>query len=235
VATEGGERAMSMQALAAHAAPDRGDVAGVVRALLSSGNAGVADPTLGELPAWVASIERTLPDHDEPRHGVWIAHDGAPMHDRVAELAAAAWAEPSSRAAQAWTLLCELASVRGESIDRVGASLATIDVGAVLTSGERAMLATAELASDDSVVGVLHAWGRGRLDDSPAAVSLPARLADLVALRVLVRLAADRDAGHAIAEARWYALLSSPRRRALLAAVAARTRSLRGIVEAHHG
>lgn len=322
VATDGGARGLAVQELASIRRTVRGDVAGVIRALLSEGSAGVADPTLVDLPVWIASIERTLPPSDEPRHGVWTALDPArpPSRDRVAELAATAWREPSSRAAQAWTLLCELAVARGESLDRIGAALESIDIGAALTAGERAAVFAggergavfaggvrgvaptgtvlpaakrtavfaggehaagargavpaagergavhtagersgvpvvgeraaghtagerggvptaderAEVAGGDSVVGVLHAWGRGRLDDSPAAASLPARLADLVALRVLVRLAADRDAGEAIAEARWYALLSSARRRALLAAVAARTRSLRGIVEAHH-
>jgi hypothetical protein len=228
VATEGDERRLAVQELAAVRRTVHGDVGGVVRALLSEGSAGVADPTLGDLPAWIASIERVLPVAEAARHGVWTALEAREpaVPDRVAELAAAAWREPSSRAAQAWTLLCELAIARGESIDRVGAALEAIDAGAVLTTGERA-----EVAGAASVVDVLHAWGRGRLDASPAAASLPARLADLVALRVLVRLAADRDAGHAIAEARWYALLSSARRRALLAAVAARTRSLRGFVE----
>ena len=78
---------------------------------------------------------------------------------------------------------------------------------------------------------MLHAWGRGRFDRSPTAETLAARLADLVALRVLVRLAAGDDARDAIAEARWYALLSASRQTALLAAVAARTASLRGFVE----
>jgi hypothetical protein len=149
--------------------------------------------------------------------------------DRVAQLVAAAWREPGSRAARAWTLLCELATARGESVDQVGAALETVDVGAALTAAERA-----ELPGCDRVVDVLHAWGRGRLDRSQAAGSLTTRLADLVALRVLSRLATGQDADGAIAEARWYALLSAQRRTALLAAVAQRTASLRTIVEGHH-
>jgi hypothetical protein len=108
-------------------------------------------------------------------------------------------------------------------------ALDAIDAAAALTAGERA-----ELGGCDRVVDVLHAWGRGRLDRSPTADTLPARLADLVALRVLARLAADDDPSAAIAEARWYALLSAGRRQVLLAAVAQRTASLRALVEGHH-
>jgi hypothetical protein len=244
----------------------RGDVSGVVRALVSGGVANVDDPADAALPVWVASIERVLPEADAaPRCGVWMAGAADGARDRVAELAAAAWREPGSRAATAWTLLCELAIARGESIDRVGSALEALEsiargesidregsaleaiaagesidrvgsaleaiaAGAVLTADERA-----ELAGCDRVVDVLHAWGRGRLDRSPAAATLATRLADLVALRVLAQLAADRDASDAIAEARWYALLSAGRRTALLAAVAQRTASLRALVEAHHG
>ncbi|HEX4421529.1 MAG TPA: hypothetical protein VH165_26620 [Kofleriaceae bacterium] len=261
VAIETPGRSPAVQELAAGRAA-RGDVAGVARALLSGGVANVDDPADAALPVWIASIERVRPEADAaPRCGVWLAGaaDGARdrvaelaaaawrepgsraatvwlagaadgARDRVAELAAAAWREPGSRAATAWTLLCELAIARGESIDRVGSALEAIAAGAVLTADERA-----ELAGCDRVVDVLHAWGRGRLDRSPAAATLASRLADLVALRVLVQLAADRDASHAIAEARWYALLSAGRRKALLAAVAQRTASLRALVEAHHG
>jgi hypothetical protein len=165
----------------------------------------------------------------KPRCGVWTTAAPGVGPDRVAELIAAAWREPASRAAKAWTLLCELAVARGESIDAVGRTLEALDVGVALTETERA-----EVASCSSVVDVLHAWGRGRLDRSPLAATLPARLADLVALRVLARLAAGEDAADAIAEARWYALLSAERRRTLLGAVAQRTASLRAVVEAHH-
>lgn len=238
----------------------RGDVAGVVRALLSGGVGRVAEPASPALPAWVASIERILPPSVPPRVGVWQAappvaqprsvdapglarSDGEAVigggPDRVAALAAAAWRDPASRVARAWTLLCELAVARGESIDRVGAALAGIDAAAALTAAERAALASDErasavlaLAAPRSVVEVLHAWGRGRLDRSPDAASLAGRLADLVALRVLAGLAADRDAAQAIAEARWHALLPAARRTSLLAAVAQRTASLRALIEA---
>jgi len=265
------------QELAALRRGPRGDATAVARALLSGGTADVDDPTADELPQWIASIERVLPEPGPaPRCGAWRAGAGGASgsRDRVAELAAAAWREPASRAGRAWTLLCELAIARGESVDRVGVALELIDpagqaarrtgtaasgpalrdpasagvAAAALTAGERAELTgcngvaaaaltageRAELTGCDGVLDVLHAWGRGRLDRSPTADTLPARLADLVALRVLARLAADDDPGTAIAEARWYALLSAGRRQALLAAVAARTASLRALVEAYH-
>ena len=231
IATASRGRELAVQDLVSGSRAARGDVAGVARALLSGGSASVEDPTSAELPQWIASIERVLPEPGaRPRCGVWGTGGAGGSRDRVAELVAAAWREPASRAAQAWTLLCELAIARGESVDRVGAALEAIDAGAVLTTGERA-----DLAGGGSVVDVLHAWGRGRLDRSPSADTLAARLADLVALRVLARLAAGDDANGALAEARWYALLSAQRREALFAAVAARTASLRALVEARHG
>jgi hypothetical protein len=230
VATESCARDLAVQELAALRRTSLGDVASVARALLAGGSARIDDPAGADLPSWVASIERVLPEPSaRPRCGVWTttAPSGGP--DRVGELIVAAWREPASRAAKAWTLLGELAVARGESIDAVGRTLEGIDVAFALTEAERA-----EVAGCSSVVDVLHAWGRGRLDRSPAAATLLARLADLVALRVLGRLAAGDDAAGAIAEARWYALLSAERRRALLGAVAQRTASLRAVVEAHH-
>jgi hypothetical protein len=204
----------------------RGDVAGVLRALLSGGTATITDPSDGALPLWIASIARLVPGCGEQvRSGVWATSAARGERDRVAELGAAAWREPGSRASAAWTLLCELA--RGASLDRVGAALEAIDASSVLTADERA-----ELANGRSVVEVLHAWGRGRFDRSGDRDTLPARLAELIALRVLVRLAAGDDAGGAIAEARWHALLPATRRTALLAAVARRSASLRDLVEA---
>jgi hypothetical protein len=228
VATETQERRAGAQELAAVRRKTRGDVAGVIRTLISGGVAMVEDPGDGELPLWIASLERLLPDAGpRPRCGAWRSHVARGSLDRVAALGAVAWQQPGSREAAAWTLLCELAHARGEPIDRVGTALEAIDAAGVLTDAERA-----ELATERSVVGVLHAWGRGRFDRSAVADTLPARLADLVALRVLARLAAGADAQGAIAEARWYALLSAGRRTALLAAVGRRTASLRGLVEA---
>lgn len=230
IAPESSGRELTVQELAGLPRATHGDVTGIARALLSGGPASVDDPMSPELPPWIASIERVLPEPSaRPRCGVWCTGSASGSRDRVAELAGVAWREPASRAARAWTLLCELAVARGESVDQVGVALEAIDAGAVLTADERI-----ELPSGGSVVDVLHAWGRGRFDRSPAAETLAARLADLVALRVLARLAADDDPGGAIAEARWYALLSAERRKALLAAVARRTASLRDLVEAHH-
>lgn len=208
---------------------ERGDVAGVVRALLSGGAAQVADPVRADLPQWIASIARVVAPGGK-RAGVWSAQAARRERDAVAELAAAAWREPGARAAAGWRLLGELAEARGETLDRVGAALDGVDAAAVLTADERAQLAAHAERTDTRAV--LHAWGRGRFDASPAARTLPERLAELVALGVLGRLAADEDGGGAIAEARWHALLPAPRRTALLAAVAARTASLRGYVEA---
>jgi len=230
IATESLGRELAAHELAAIRRETWGDVAGVARALLSGGPARVDDPESPRLPAWIASIERMLPEAGaRPRCGVWSTGGPGVAPGRIAELAAAAWREPASRQARAWTLLCELAAARGESIDQVGAALDASDAGAALTDEERA------LVGRGSVVDVLHAWGRGRLDRSTAADSLAVRLADLVALRAMARLAAGEDAEGAIAEARWYALVPAPRRAALLAAVARRTASLRVIVEAHHG
>jgi hypothetical protein len=239
VASPGREPAV--QEVAAVRRETRGDVAAVARALLSGGPARIDDPESAGLPAWIASIERIVPEPGgKPRCGVWCAGaigatgpgatagSGAGARDRVAELAAAAWREPASRQARAWTLLCELAAARSESIDALGAALDALDPGAALTPEERAL-------APGGVVDVLHAWGRGRLDRSPAAGTLAARLADLVALRVLTRLAAGDEPGAAIAEARWYALVPAARRTQLLAAVVRRTASLRAVVEAHHG
>jgi hypothetical protein len=240
VASDGREPAV--QEVAAVRRETRGEVSAVARALLAGGPARVDDPESAGLPAWIASIERILPEPgSKPRCGVWcagaigatglgaMAGPGGPgARDRVAELAAAAWREPASRQARAWTLLCELAAARGESIDAIGAALDVIDPGAALTPEERTL-------APGGVVDVLHAWGRGRLDRSPGAGTLAARLADLVALRVLTRLAAGDEPGAAIAEARWYALVPAARRTQLLAAVARRTASLRAVVEAHHG
>jgi hypothetical protein len=243
LATASPGRELAVQEVAAVRREPRGDVAAVARALLSGGPARVDDPESSGLAAWIASIERILPEPGgKPRCGVWCAGatsasgpggataglGGPGTLDRVAELAAAAWREPAARQARAWTLLCELAAARGESIDGTGAALEAIDPGAALTAEERAH-------APGGVVDVLHAWGRGRLDRSPGAGTLTARLADLVALRVLTRLAAGNDPGAAIAEARWYALVPAARRTQLLAAVAQRAASLRAVVEAHHG
>jgi hypothetical protein len=223
--TTSAERAFGVRGVRGLEGEPPGDAVGVVRALLSGGAARVGDPTSPALPAWIASIERVLPAAPpRSRAGAWTTVT-SPVHDRVAALGAAAWAQPQARAAEAWTLLEELAIARGESIDTVGRALAALDVDAALMPGERAAL-----PARARVVDALHAWGRGRLDGSPGSATLVTRLADLVALRVLVRLAAGEEPREAIAEARWHALLPAARRAALLAAVASRTASLGKIV-----
>jgi hypothetical protein len=98
-----------------------------------------------------------------------------------------------------------------------------------LTSEERA----AGAPSAD-LVAQLHAWGRGRFDVCPTAGSLLDRLADAVALRVLVELERGGDPKRPIAEARWYSLLPARRREQLLDAIVTRAGSLRSLVEVTH-
>ena len=200
-----------------------GDAVAVARALISGGAATVERPT----PRWIASIERVLPERRIVRQGVWTSDARPTRSDRVAELAVAAWREPASHAARAFTLLCELAVARGESLDDVGRAVAALDPRGLLTVEERAA------ATADSLVGVLHAWGRGHFDRA-ADPTLVSRLAEVVALGVLAQLADDRDGADALAEVRWTALLPASRRRAMLEAVAQRSRTLRQLVEGHH-
>src|SRR4029079_15993660 len=173
IPSESHGREPTVQELARKTRVTRGDVAGVVRALLSGGSANVDDPTSAELPPWSASIERMLPEPGgRPRCGVWCIGGACGSLDRVAELVAAAWHEPAGRAAMAWTLLCELAIARGESVDSTRAARDSLDASAVLNAPERT-----GLDGGTSVVDVLHAWGRGRFDRSPDAGTLAARLA----------------------------------------------------------
>jgi hypothetical protein len=58
------------------------------------------------------------------------------------------------------------------------------------------------------------------------------RLADVLALRALADLVAGRDAGGAIAEARWYALLPATRRSELMATAIERAPSLLEVIHA---
>src|SRR5215468_4520436 len=69
VASPGREPAV--QEVAAVRRETRGDVAAVARALLAGGPARVDDPESAGLPAWIASIERILPEPGKPRCGVW--------------------------------------------------------------------------------------------------------------------------------------------------------------------
>jgi hypothetical protein len=144
-------------------------------------------------------------------------------------LLAAAWRDPMSSSARAFRLLCDLAESREQSLDEV-AALDT-DPAHALSEEERAVL----VEPPRDLVEVLHNWGRGRFDQCPTAGSLPDRLADAVALRVLAQLAGGGDAHRTIAEARWYSLLPAARRTSLLDALTTRATSLRSLVEAAHG
>jgi hypothetical protein len=209
------------------------EVAAIARALLGGGDAVLAEPERPDLPRLVASVERWLPPAiaGRSRRGAWRRGAAPQAPDRVAGLLAAAWADPGSRAARAWTLLCELAAAQARTVDELAAELAAAEqpATAALTDAERAVLGEAR-----DFAGVLHAWGRGRLDGVASAASLPARLAEVLALRVLACLMADRDPRGPIAEARWHALLPAARREVLLDTVVRRAASLRALVEVPH-
>jgi hypothetical protein len=208
------------------------EVAAIARALLGGGDALLAGPDREGLPRLVASVERWMPPMvtGKPRWGAWRTGTAPQVPDRVARLVAAGWLDPGSRAARGWTLLCELAATRERTLDElVGELGATEQPAAALTEAERAAVGEAR-----DFAATLHAWGRGRLDASASAATLPARLADGVALRVLACLMADRDPRRPIAEARWHALLPAARRTMLLDTVVRRAASLRALVEVSH-
>lgn len=210
------------------------EIAAIARALLAGGDAVLAEPDREGLPALVASVERWMPASTAARmrSGAWRTGVGAAAQvpDRVAGLIAAAWADPASRAAQAWTLLRELAATKERSVDETAGELGAVEQpAAVLTEAERA--AAGEVRD---FAATLHAWGRGWLDGTAGAATLEARLADAVAMRVLACLVAGRDPRAPIAEARWHALLPAGRRSALLDAVVRRAGSLRALVKVSH-
>lgn len=220
--------------------PSDGEVARIARALLSGGEGLVGDPTGRAFVERVASVERWLPAAvcGRPRAGAWRTGCAPAAPDRVAELVAEVWRDRASRGGQAWRLLCELAAARGRSVDEVAAELDLADAMSALTEAERAAIGGANDAAKGGAsraprdfAATLHAWGRGRLDASPTAATLPARLADAVALRALACLVTGRDPAAAIAEARWHALLPAARRTALLDAVSSRAASLRPLIE----
>ena len=208
------------------------EIAAIARALLAGGDAALAEPDRAELPELIASVERWMPASvaGKTRSGAWRMGAASQAPDRVAGLIAAAWADPASRGAQAWTLLCELAAAKERSVDEISGELGAADQpAAALTNVERAALGeTGDFAA------TLHAWGRGRLDEIASAATLPSRLADAVALRVLACLVAGRDPRAPIAEVRWHALLPAARRSVLLDAVGRRAGSLRALVEVSH-
>jgi hypothetical protein len=143
-----------------------------------------------------------MPATERLRRGSWTAGDGPRAADRVAELAVAAATAPGSRAARGWQLAWELVTP-ARDVDAVFAAC---------------------VAAEPEWITTLNAWGRGKVARDVD------ELADRVALRALACLAADRDPGWAIAEARWHALLPVDRRTELLSAVARRADSLKAIL-----
>lgn len=216
------------------------EIAGIARALIGGGDAVVADSHDAALPERIASVERWMPARiaNAARAGVWRSGAALPSWsgDRVAGVVAAAWRDPKSRAAQAWTLLCELAAARERTVDEIAAELGGADAGgisspsALLTDDERAALGRDPVRD---FTALLHAWGRGRLDASATAATLPARLADALALRVLAQLLADRDPRAPLTEARWHALLPAARRSMLFETAIRRAGSLRALEGIH--
>lgn len=220
------------------AARSLSELVAIARGLLSAGTQRLHDPHAAELPLLAAAIERQLPEPLTPkqRRGAWLEADGEANHvrDRAAELFVAAARAPTSDEARAWRLLCDLAETRREVPDAVVAS----SDADPLTAEERAALvddrATHEPVQRVDLVAHLHAWGRGRFDRCLTAGSLLDRLADAVALRVLVELEHGGDPRKPIAEARWYSLLPARRREQLLDAIVTRSESLRSLVEVTH-
>jgi len=175
----------------------------VARALLGGGVAALGELSRSGLPRAVAMLERRMPACVAAR-----PRQGVWLVEATARahdpVAELATAPLGSRGARAWQLACELAS------DQRG-------VDAVIAAAGR---------DDATWLGTLNAWGRGRVDRDLET------LADGVALRALAGLLADREPARAIAEARWHALLPRVRRDELLAAVARRAPTLRGILHA---
>jgi len=204
------------------------ELAAIARGLLAGGTRCVEDPGRPGLHHEIARVERLLPATltRGVRTGVW-ARGAAPEPDRVSRLVAEACAVPTSRAAQAWSLLVELATAGERTVDEL---VAEVDLAAdPLVPAERAVIGpTRDLAT------TLHAWGRGRLDAMPTAPTLADRLADAVVRRALAELLDGRDPARAIAEARWHALLPAAQRTELLRRIAQRATTLRPLVEVSH-
>ena len=199
----------------------------VARALLDGGTAAVGDPTAPDLPQLVASLEQLAPERVAmtPRRGMFTAGAAIAPVDHVADLMLRAW-NGDERALAGWRLLAELAQVQDRGLDSVELD-GDRAIAAALSEDER------ELIGDTrDFVRVLHLWGRGRLDRSPAAASLAARLSDALASRVLASYLAGDDGRVPVASARWYALLPAARRLTLLTTAIARAPSLSEVIHA---
>jgi hypothetical protein len=218
-----------------------------VRALISGGVGAVDDPARPDLPAWIASLEAWLPASitTRPRQGEW--RGGTPQLaaavDPVAAVLLAAWCPAdgvaAARSRRAWAILTELAATQGRSLDDIAAEMLPApgalslpyDLDRALTPDERAHTPPGAEVAIAPWVHAIHHWGRGRLDDSPAAPTLLARLADLVISRVLADHVADGPERAAIDQVRWHALLPAVRRRELLAAIVSRAPSIGELIE----
>jgi hypothetical protein len=217
---------------------------GAVRALISGGIGAVEDPARPDLPAWIASLEAWLPASitSRPRQGEWRGR-AQPLAGAVDPLVAvllAAWCPAdgvaATRTRRAWTILTQLAGTQGRAVDEVAtevlgelAGLGELD--RALTADERAHTPAVDGIAIAPWVHAIHHWGRGRLDNSPAAASLIVRLADLVIGRVLADHVAGRPERAAIDHVRWHALLPAVRRRELLAAIVARAPSIGELID----
>ncbi len=234
------------------------DTVAIARTLISGGVARIA---AGDgLTALLAALESQLPAAiaQRRRQGACVIENRASvenpaLRDVVAELAVSAWCDPAQAQAQAWRLLGELAATRDETLDEVMS--ATEMSVAVLGDEERAALqsravertaivvrwpadSTSRIRVTPDVVeitDVLHAWGRGWFDLCPTAGSIVPRLADAVALQVLVELASGRDGQASIAAARWHAVLPAARRVRLFETLIERAATLRALVEVSDG
>jgi hypothetical protein len=194
----------------------------IAHGALRGGDVALPAPALA--PGTVAAVERHLPTGvtGAPRRGCWRLGGRwrGPAPDALAALIAASALAPSTAAAAAWALLCDLAAAQARTVDEVMRDAVTgrhLD----LEPRERAAL-----REPITVRAALHAWGRGHLDHG-GTESLLVRLADAIALRALAALLADQSASGPIAEVRWHALLPRARRSAVLAVLGLRASSLR--------
>jgi hypothetical protein len=211
------------------------DRAVIARGLISGGlrRSALAEPRIA-----MVAVECAMPATltGTTRRGGWLLDAASnPEPDVVAELAAAAVAEPLSAAARGWAVLGELATARQLSLDaawrdaiRAPSAWLSEEELAAWAGGAlpASWLATRPQPEQLGLVDMLHLWGRGRFDLCPTAGTVIERLADAVASRVLAQLADGRDAADAIAEARWYSVLPAGRRDALRETLVDRVPSL---------
>lgn len=215
------------------------DLAPLARSLLGGAEVhdALAPPVFAVLPTAVRALERAMPaaTRGRLRRGAWFAvaadtgrNEGTriasavtrspaggartvdPAGDPIALLVARACLAPGSRAARAWTMVCELAAHSGVSVDVVASD--------VWPKCER-----------DDLARALHAWGRGARDQAGADADAVA--ADMLIVRIIADLVMDRDPSPRVAAARWHALLPSDRRALLFELAVRRCPSLRALLD----